>query len=412
MNIAPKLPFQPGSVASWTQINFAGAAGDQFLFPLTDFMEFPDGVIEFGVSALGGDFFSDDLFVFTPPNEENDGPILTFGDVRGLEQASSLDGADLVSFSAVIDGLSYSGASAAPPFVWELSVQSNAGFGAPSGPNLAAPGPALSGESHGGGEITELAGTFGAKGGVPGKPGGGGGGGDGGDTGGGDGVLSEYFSGSGDGDAGYDIWLDFKGSGWTTPLQDAFVFAADYLTTVIYEDIGGGGRYRGKTIDDLYVSVELKSIDGEGGILGQAGPTAVWTANDLTAAGVMQFDVADAINIFDQGLWGDVVMHELMHVLGFGSLWDFGVHAENGLVENGWFTGANAVAANGGDLIPVEQDGGSGTAGSHWDEDALTNELMTGYINDSNYLSEFSVMSLADLGYAVTYQDYAEFLIA
>jgi hypothetical protein len=40
--------------------------------------------------------------------------------------------------------------------------------------------------------------------------------------------------------------------------------------------------------------------------------------------------------------------------------------------------------------------------------------LMTGYINDDenattnndNYLSEFSVMSLADLGYVVEYQDY------
>ncbi len=412
MNTAPKLPQQPGSVASWAQTNFAGAADDQFLFPLGDFLEFPGGVFEFPVSDLDGDFFSDDLFVFSPPNEANDVPILTFGNGRGIEQASSLDGTDSVSFSAVTDGLSYSGASAAPPIVWEWSVQSSAGFGTASGLDLAAPGAAWSGESHGGGEITMLAGTSAAKGGIPGKPGGGGGGGDDGDTGGGDGVLSEYFSGSGDGDAGYDIWLDFKGSGWTTTLQDAFVFAADYLTTVIYEDIGGGGRYRGKTIDDLYVSVELKNIDGVGGILGQAGPNAVWTANDLTAAGVMQFDVADAINIYDQGLWGDVVTHELIHVLGFGSLWDYGVHAENGLVVDGWFTGANAVAANGGNLIPVEQDGGSGTAGSHWDEAALGNELMTGYIDDSNYLAEFSVMSLADLGYAVTYQDYAEFLIA
>jgi hypothetical protein len=29
---------------------------------------------------------------------------------------------------------------------------------------------------------------------------------------------------------------------------------------------------------------------------------------------------------------------------------------------------------------------------------------MTGYINSSNYLSKFSVMSLADLGYTVDYQ--------
>ncbi len=422
MYTAKQLPQQPGSVASWAKSNFAGAPADQLLFPLADFLEFPGGVFGFedgtagtnpqgpaaGLSALDGDFLFDDLFVFFPPNEGNDGPILKFGDVRGIEQASSLGATDLVSFSAVTDFLSSPGASAAPPFVWEWSSQSSAGFGAASGPDLAAAGAAWSGESHGGGEITQLAGTSAAKGGIPGKPAGGG---DGGDGGSGDGVLSEYFSGSADGDAGFDIWLDFKGSGWTTTLQDAFIYTADYFTTVITDDIGGGGRYRGKTIDDLYVSVELKNIDGSGGILGQAGPTAVWTANDLTAVGVMQFDIADATDFYDLGLWDDIVTHELMHVLGFGSLWNYGVHAENGLVVDGWYTGANATDVYGG-FIPVEQDGGPGTAGSHWDEGVLGSELMTGYINDSNYLSEFSVMSLADLGYAVSYQDYVDFLIA
>ncbi len=108
------------------------------------------------------------------------------------------------------------------------------------------------------------------------------------------GVLKEYRAGSVNGDAGYDIWIEFKGTNWTTTLQTAFKNAADYLTTVISGDIGGGGLYRGKLIDDLYVSAELKAIDGTGGILGQSGPTATWTSNDLTAAGQMQFDVADA----------------------------------------------------------------------------------------------------------------------
>ena len=33
------------------------------------------------------------------------------------------------------------------------------------------------------------------------------------------------------------------------------------------------------------------------------------------------------------------------------------------------------------DLIPVEADGGPGTAYGHWDEATFGNELMTGYIN-------------------------------
>lgn len=271
--------------------------------------------------------------------------------------------------------------------------------------------PALGAQPAEPSEITLIDAVFAAKGGVPG-PGGGGGGGDGG----GSGVDTEYLSGSQNGEAGYDIWIQFKGSSWTENLQQAFKNAADYLTTVITDDIGGGGRYRGVTIDDLYVTAELKAIDGEGGILGQAGPTAVWTATELTAAGQMQFDIADALTYFDKGLWDDIVTHELMHVLGFGSLWNYGT---NPLVSGNQYLGAKALYAyqktHPGELfIPVEDEFGSGTAGSHWDEGSLTNELMTGFINDDgnpatvndNYLSEFSVMSLADLAYTVAYQDY------
>ena len=49
-------------------------------------------------------------------------------------------------------------------------------------------------------------------------------------------------------------------------------------------------------------------------------------------------------------------------------------------------------------FIPVESDGGSGTARGHWDEQLLLNEIMTGYINQTNYLADFTVAALADLG--------------
>ena len=232
-------------------------------------------------------------------------------------------------------------------------------------------------------------------------------------------VLDEYFAGSENGTAGYDIWLDFEGTGWTVELQGAFIQAADYLTTVITGDIGGGGVVNGRVVDDLYMTAELTAIDGSGGILGQAGPTAIWTANDLSATGLMRFDTADAQNFANQGLWDDIVTHEMFHVVGFGTLWNFGQHGD--LVSGSEYTGAAGLEAyrdtpgNGSaTFIPVETEGGSGTAFSHWDEGALDNELMTGFIdndgnpntNDDNYLSEFSVMSLADLDYDVTYVDY------
>ena len=63
------------------------------------------------------------------------------------------------------------------------------------------------------------------------------------------------------------------------------------------------------------------------------------------------------------------------------------------------------------DFIAVEQDGGSGTAGSHWDEETFNNELMTGYINDGeNYFTAMSAASFADLGYQLSsnYLNYVE----
>jgi hypothetical protein len=55
--------------------------------------------------------------------------------------------------------------------------------------------------------------------------------------------------------------------------------------------------------------------------------------------------------------------------------------------------------------VPVESQGGSGTAGSHWSDSLFNNELMTGYINSGklNPLSKVTVGSLQDLGYTVNY---------
>lgn len=277
----------------------------------------------------------------------------------------------------------------------------------------------------GGSAITMLEPSLmGGRGGVPGPNGEGGGGNKGGDTG-GDTLLKEYFAGNYDGAAGYDIWIEFKGDGWTVEMQNLFIQMAEYFTgtqtfgdgttdAVITEDIGGGGRYRGKIIDDLYVTAEISYIDGPGAVLGRAGPTAVWTATDLTATGTIQFDTADALNYFNLGLLDDIITHELVHVLGFGTLWDYGSH---NLVDGSNYTGAAGNAAYDGNpstFLQIEQDGGPGTAGGHWDEITYDNELMTGYIdndgdpstNDDNVLSEWTVLSLADLGYSINYQDY------
>src|SRR5207244_7746290 len=97
--------------------------------------------------------------------------------------------------------------------------------------------PVLAAAPSGGGDIAPFDdGEFAAKSGSGGSGGGGGG----------SGVVATYYSGSANGTAGYDIQIDFKGSGWTADLEAAFQQTADYYTTVITDDIGGGGLYRGK----------------------------------------------------------------------------------------------------------------------------------------------------------------------
>lgn len=226
------------------------------------------------------------------------------------------------------------------------------------------------------------------------KPGTGGGGGGGGGSGGGT-TYANYTSGAA---GAYNITIEFKGT-WTAALHQTFVDAADFYSRLIVGDVADvkviGGKGAPRVVDDIYISAELTNIDGSGGILGQAGPTSVRTTGSLPATATMQFDIADANDFATLGLFDDIVYHEMGHSLGFGSIWD----RLNLVDSSNHFTGATAIADNGGNPIIVEADGGSGTAGSHWDEETYTNELMTGYIDNPNHYSYMSAGSFADLGY-------------
>jgi len=233
-----------------------------------------------------------------------------------------------------------------------------------------------------------------ASGGAGGRPGGGGGGG-GGTS------FANYTTTA----SAYNITIEFKGT-WTQDLHDVFVHAADRLANLITGDIPNvkvimqGGM---KLVDDIFISAELKTIDGAGGILGQAGPTSLRTGSYLPATASMQFDSADAANFNGQGLFDEIVTHEMIHSVGFGSIWSY-----LGLVSGSNFIGANALAqynllvGGGATGVPLETGGGSGTAGSHWSEDVFGHELMTGYIDAApDPLSAMTVASLKDLGYQV-----------
>jgi hypothetical protein len=168
------------------------------------------------------------------------------------------------------------------------------------------------------------------------------------------------------------------------------------------------------TIDDLLIFAAIEPIDGVGNILGSAGWCFRRTGG-LPVIGTMRFDVADVAGLETTNRLSAVILHEMGHVIGVGSMW-----TTKGLLQNAstttttldtYFSGVAGGLAfdaiggatyTGGLKVPVENTGGVGTMNSHWRESVLANELMTGFINSgSNPLSILTVRSLEDLGYTV-----------
>lgn len=208
----------------------------------------------------------------------------------------------------------------------------------------------------------------------------------------------------------------------TSTQRQAFDLAADRWEKVLTADLPDvwltlpssacteGSPALNELVDDLMILVWLQPIDGAGSILGSAGPCYVRDDGSLPLLGLMRFDTADLDALELSGRLRDVILHEMGHVLGIGTLWNsFGL-LRGGGTDDPFFSGTEArqsfILAGGsapaGYGVPVENTGGSGTRDSHWRESVLRNELMTGWISSSsNPLSAISIASLRDLGYAV-----------
>ncbi len=190
---------------------------------------------------------------------------------------------------------------------------------------------------------------------------------------------------------------------------------------------GEGSPRIERTIDDLLVVVRLQEIDGATGILGQARVCARRSSNQPPLVSRVELDTADIARLEAGGRLEDLLLHEIAHTLGFGSLW-----AERGLLVNPslpanrgadtHFRGERAVAAfdaiwgtgYAGGKVPVENEsGGPGTRDSHWRNSVFLNELMTGSLSfRANPLSRVTLASLADLGYDVDLDGADDFPIA
>ena len=205
----------------------------------------------------------------------------------------------------------------------------------------------------------------------------------------------------------FDIVIHYTGD---PTYQAAFTAAAVRWSQIIIGDIPDFNSGQYGVIDDLLIDASITAIDGAGGILGQAGPDLLRPApSRLPAHGEMEFDSADVATMYANGTWTNVILHEIGHILGIGTLWSLlglkngagdyiGVH---GLAEYRALAGNPSAAS-----VPIEHDGGSGTAGAHWDEDTFNAELMTGFAESSGIpmpISRMTVGSLEDLGYTVNY---------
>ncbi len=224
-----------------------------------------------------------------------------------------------------------------------------------------------------------------------------------------------------------------------------------------------------RPVDDLLISASVVPIDGPGGILGQARPDEFRTPpadpatdpnappadpnnpnapqglgipsrefrlNSLPISGEMQFDIDDLADSTPDSFFR-TVLHEMGHVLGFGTLWEdfnlvspdfntldylgpaaidqykqvFDVRARLGLPDN---------------FIPYENALGPGSDRSHWRETVFGNELESPLAEDptdpsapgfnvvttspgfSSPLSRVTTASMEDLGYTV-YNPSADF---
>lgn len=163
-------------------------------------------------------------------------------------------------------------------------------------------------------------------------------------------------------------------------------------------------------VPGIVIFASVTSIDGVGNILGSAGPCYVRTSTWLPLVGAMQFDVADMNSMANNGTLSGVILHEMMHTLGFGVIWGPGPQQQvlSPSSADPRHDGVNArqeyIALGPADGllgVPVENTGGSGTRGSHWRESVFHSELMTGWADGTLPMSRVTVGALKDFGYDV-----------
>ena len=215
-----------------------------------------------------------------------------------------------------------------------------------------------------------------------------------------------------------------------------------YQDGVVASRSGGALQAIGEKINGITLNVTLEPIDGDFGILGGAAPRGLIVDTSgftIASTGEMTFDTADVSRLISEGTFDDVILHEMGHTIGVGTLWTSNsVYSR----DTGQYTGAMSLAAYQNEFdptatfIPIELDGGAGTANGHWNEvadnfreenhfqffpgldghpgdddpapivrfgpfagESLDDELLSGTLSGSLFISDTTLGSFQDIGY-------------
>lgn len=211
----------------------------------------------------------------------------------------------------------------------------------------------------------------------------------------------------------YRVAVDFDG-GLTARQREVFATAAARWESIITEPLIEMRADSQRTTTGVVISARGVSIDGPRGTLGQAGPTRLRPGSELPYLGIMEFDTADLAQLEQSGELESVIIHEMGHVLGIGTIWDRFLIGRGGPDPRyiGQSGNERWRAAGGTDRVPIANTGGPGTREGHWRESILGNELMTGFISGAEQpLSAITIGALDDLGYDVDFNQADPYVI-
>ena len=231
----------------------------------------------------------------------------------------------------------------------------------------------------------------------------------------------------------FSIDLQFNNE-FGAQYQSAFTEAVTFWESIIIDY-----RFNSPLLDGININATLATNDGPGGVLGSASPSGYVYGNVLlngdvnpsdvlwAVDGSMTFDIEDVDTLINNGTFSALIQHEMAHVIGLGTVWNL-FDSDTATVYNPVFSAANqytgihALTAYQNEFdptatfIPIEEEGGLGTAGGHWNEvengaeltgitdpegQDIAFELMTGWLNEPTFVSETTIAQFKDIGYDV-----------